>query len=89
MKDIKIPATVIFNSINVNAIDSQSGIWTGENKQWNWCSSSKTNSGFGTAQGENNLFLELVNILADQDTIDNPVNFISDKQKSVSTYKKP
>lgn len=81
MEGKKIPATVVFNSINVNVIDSQSGIFIGENRQSNWNSSSKTNAGFGTAQGEGNIFLGLENVVIDPDTIDTPTNFINCKDE--------
>lgn len=79
MKEKKFSGGVIFNSINVNAIDSLSGIFIGENRQWNWFSSSKTNSGLGTIQGEDNVMLNSINIVIDPDLIDNPTNFAADK----------
>ncbi|MDC3413711.1 hypothetical protein NC797_13770 [Aquibacillus sp. 3ASR75-11] len=61
-----------FNSINVNSIDENSGIFTGNNNQYNWSSHSKENSGFGTIKGKRNLVIRPYNIVIDPDQIDNP-----------------
>ncbi|WP_085524353.1 hypothetical protein [Tuberibacillus sp. Marseille-P3662] len=61
-----------FDSINVNVIDTTSGIFTGTNHQMNWRTQSKTNSGFGTVEGQNNVIIKPVNTVIDPDTTDNP-----------------
>ncbi|QOY34597.1 hypothetical protein AWH56_017960 [Anaerobacillus isosaccharinicus] len=45
---------VILQSINVNIIDTNSGIFVGENKQYNWKSTVNTTTGF-SIKGSKNL----------------------------------
>jgi len=62
-----------FDSINVNAIDTNSGIFTGYNLPNNWRVQTKTNSAFGSVTGKHNVVMTPVNIVIDPDTIDNPM----------------
>lgn len=68
----KLPSGVIFESINVNSINTLSGIFIGDNSQWYWKSQSKSNSAFGSVHGEGNILLNPLNIVIDPDQIDNP-----------------
>lgn len=63
---------ISFGSINVNAIDTNSGIFTGNNMQSNWRTQTKTNSGFGNIRGKHNVVAYPLNIVIDPDTVDNP-----------------
>lgn len=74
MSNKKFSTTVIFNSINVNAIDDLSGIFVGDNIQWNWSQSYKENFGFGAIVGKDNFVYRPLNIVYDPDVIDYPVN---------------
>lgn len=76
----KNAGVIIFNSINVNSIDSVSGIFVGENSQSNWSSTGKTNSGFGRVMGEMNAIRILLNVLSDPDIVDSP--YISEGSKT-------
>ncbi|OCL26257.1 hypothetical protein U472_09610 [Orenia metallireducens] len=63
---------VVFESINVNSINTLSGIFVGDNLQCFWRAQNKLNSGFGEVKGEGNLVLTPFNVVADPDCIDNP-----------------
>lgn len=64
---------IIFNSINVTAVNFLSGIFVGSNSQWYWKSYNKYNCGFGTVKGKNNLVQNSVNTVIDPDYIDTPI----------------
>lgn len=64
---------IIFNGININAIDTLSGVFVGSNCQWNWKSNSKTNSGFGIIIGRGNLVQCSFNVVIDPDFMDSPI----------------
>ncbi|RXI96404.1 hypothetical protein DS745_22070 [Anaerobacillus alkaliphilus] len=51
---MKKTTNVILQSINVNIIDTNSGVFVGDNLQYNWNSSIKTSTGF-TISGQKNL----------------------------------
>jgi hypothetical protein len=74
MSNKKSSTTVIFNSINVNAIDDISGIFVGDNIQWNWSQSYKENFGLGSIIGTYNFVYRPLNIVNDPDVVDYPVN---------------
>ena len=64
---------VSFNSILVNSINSNSGIFVGTNAQDNWNSNSNNKSGFGDVLGTRNVISHGVNIFMDNDFIDTPI----------------
>lgn len=64
---------VSFNSILVNSIDTNSGIFVGTNSQDNWDSNSNNKSGFGNVLGTGNIVSRGVNIFMDNDLIDTPI----------------
>lgn len=74
MANKKSSTTVVFNSINVNAIDDLSGIFVGDNIQFNWGLNYKENHGFGTIIGRDNRIFNPLNVVNDPDIIDYPVN---------------
>ncbi len=65
--------TVSFNSILVNSIDTNSGIFVGSNLQNNWNSNSNNKCGFGAILGNGNIVSRGVNIFMDNDVIDTPI----------------
>jgi hypothetical protein len=61
----------LFNSINVNSMQSNAGIFIGGNSQTGWNSPTKQNNGiFGTGQG--NVYLGNMHLISDNDGIDQP-----------------
>lgn len=66
-------AFVCFDSIKVNAIETNSGIFVGTNTQFNWNTSSNIKSGFGVLIGKQNTVGRNINIVHDDDFIDTPI----------------
>lgn len=68
-----MPATIIFNQINVNSVKNNSTVATGQNSQIDWSTQGKSILGLGSAAGviftANNL-----NVINDQDVMDTYVN---------------
>lgn len=65
--------TVTFNSILVNAVNSNSGIFVGTNSQSNWNSNRNNKFGFGEVIGAKNIISRAINIFMDNDMIDTPI----------------
>ncbi|HWR61127.1 MAG TPA: hypothetical protein VN580_05910 [Clostridia bacterium] len=65
--------TVTFNSILVNSISTNSGIFVGSNLQNSWNSNGNHKSGFGNVIGNGNIVSRGVNIFMDNDFIDTPI----------------
>lgn len=65
--------TVTFNSILVNAVNINSGIFVGTNNQSNWNSNNNNKFGFGVILGTRNVVSRAVNIFMDNDFIDTPI----------------
>lgn len=63
-----------FNNINVNSIESSSGVFIGPNVQWGWSSHMKRMNGFGTVTGMLNRISHSVNVIYDNDLIDTPID---------------
>jgi hypothetical protein len=61
---------VELGNINVNQLDSGSGIFVGTNAQWGWSAHGKTVSGFGTVAGMLNRLTHNVSVVYDNDLID-------------------
>jgi hypothetical protein len=66
-----------FDSIKVNAIDTNAGIFVGTNTQSFWTSNSSTKSGFGSVTGSENIVTRAVCIFKDDDVIDTPITSTS------------
>ncbi len=64
---------IIFDSININNLSGNSGVFNGENTQSNWNSYIKNNFGQGSIIGKHNIFYQNVNVVEDNDLIDFPV----------------
>lgn len=63
--------SVLFNSINVNSMQSNAGVFIGGNAQTGWNSPTKQNNGiFGTGQG--NVYFGNMHLISDNDGIDQP-----------------
>ncbi|WP_338780747.1 hypothetical protein [Metabacillus sp. FJAT-52054] len=62
--------TIQFTNINISALSSNSGVFTGTNSQYDWTVSMKSNAGFGKIIGENNVSINNVNIVHDDDVMD-------------------
>ena len=73
MTNNKLRETMIFDCINVNSLETQSGVFVGSNTQLNWNTTSKANNGFGTLSGEFNRVEDLMCIVIDPDVIDHPI----------------
>ncbi|GAE37370.1 hypothetical protein [Halalkalibacter akibai] len=63
---MKKDSYVIFESINVNIIDTNSGIFVGENMQINWNSNTKSVSGI-SLNGESNWAVGNVDLIVKSD----------------------
>ncbi|GGH87836.1 hypothetical protein JOD43_004095 [Pullulanibacillus pueri] len=62
---------IAFNAVNVNSMQSNAGVFTGENAQTGWFSPTKQNNAiFGT--GQFNLYLGNLNAISDNDGYDQP-----------------
>lgn len=64
---------VTFNSILVNSVYTNSGIFVGTNSQVNWNSNNHNKSGFGSVLGARNVVSHAFNIFMDNDVIDTPI----------------
>lgn len=64
---------VTFNSILINTVNTNSGVFVGTNSQDNWNSNSNNKSGFGRVLGARNVVNRAVNIFMDNDFIDTPI----------------
>ncbi|MDH7577631.1 MAG: hypothetical protein QHH75_07320 [Bacillota bacterium] len=62
--------------LEVLTVENSAGIFSGENRQSNWSSKSKTNQGLGTISGQNNTANGSINITNDPDLIDMPVSLL-------------
>ncbi|WP_079477230.1 hypothetical protein [Halobacillus salinus] len=62
-----------FDSIYVNAIEKNSGIFVGPNSQNGWSTQSKENAALGTVVGTANVIHHNVNVIHDEDEIDTPI----------------
>lgn len=63
---------VYLDDINVNVIQSNSGIFIGTNYQSYWSTQSKSNHGLGSISGNGNKTFRNVNIVIDPDIVDSP-----------------
>lgn len=68
---------IVFDSIRINQVSVNSGVFPGSNIQINWQSQTKVNSAQGTVIGEMNLLLYNINIVQDNDGIDMPIKTVS------------
>ncbi|MGE5677180.1 MAG: hypothetical protein ACM3ZR_03890 [Pseudomonadota bacterium] len=75
---------VSFNSILVNTISRNSGIFAGTNSQDDWSSNSNEKSGFGNIIGTSNAVSHGVHIFMDNDLIDTPI-----MARGYKPYKQP
>ncbi|MGE5631611.1 MAG: hypothetical protein ACM3TR_11015 [Caulobacteraceae bacterium] len=74
---------VSFNSIIVNAININSGIFVGTNNQSTWKSSNNIKAGFGAVAGNYNVVSRATNFFTDNDLMDTPMinyNYFIDKE---------
>ncbi|MFC0524277.1 hypothetical protein ACFFGV_11940 [Pontibacillus salicampi] len=80
---------IIFDSIQVNSVRENSGIFTGSNIQMYWNSSSKANNGLGEVFGTSNVMCYNINIVQDNDEVDMPVNQTASYKKKQKTEESP
>jgi hypothetical protein len=82
--------SILFNKVNVNTIDTASGIFFGTNCANGWSSHSKNNYGFGTAS-DNSYIDKNINVIYDNDMIDSPIDdrdtIVSNKQSGHGDHK--
>lgn len=64
---------IVFQNINVNAIQDNSGIFVGTNEQNNWSTNVHSKSGFGTVFGNRNHVSRNIHLFRDDDVIDTPI----------------
>lgn len=74
---------IVFDSININNVSENAGVFVGSNIQLNWKSQTKENSAMGTVIGEKNLLSKNINVIYDNDGVDMPIKNItvSNKEK--------
>lgn len=63
---------VQFDSIKIQQISGNSGVFVGSNLQINWNSQTKVNNALGTVIGSNNILQSNINVVYDNDLIDMP-----------------
>lgn len=63
---------VQFDSIKIQQISGNSGVFVGSNLQINWNSQTKVNNALGTVIGSNNILQSNINVVYDNDVIDMP-----------------
>ncbi|SFJ15328.1 hypothetical protein [Thermoflavimicrobium dichotomicum] len=68
-----MPATIIFNQINVNSVEFNSAVTTGQNNQSDWSTTGKSLFGQGINVGVVFTASNL-NIINDQDVIDTKIS---------------
>jgi hypothetical protein len=68
---------VQFDSINVNALENNSGVFVGTNTQMYWSSHSNHKYGLGRITGKHNGVAKNINVFSDDDVIDTPINHYS------------
>lgn len=66
--------TVNFNSVLVNSMQQDSGVFFGENNQFGWDSHAKRLSGNSAVIGQYNFFTNFVVVLNNNVVIDTPIN---------------
>jgi hypothetical protein len=74
MRNKNLNLLVHFDQINVNAIDSASGIFVGTNTQLGWESIGKSNVALGHVSGDFNRLHHNMNIIYDNDFLDTYIN---------------
>jgi hypothetical protein len=74
MKPLNQKPFVQVDSIKVNAIETNSGIFVGTNTHINWSSISNQKSGFGSITGHYNAVVKNFNLFSDDDGIDTPIH---------------
>jgi hypothetical protein len=69
-----LPESIVFNTIAVNAIEDNSGIFVGQNTASGWASHSKTQGSIVSVIGFYNTLPHNLNIINDNDVIDTNIN---------------
>lgn len=69
-----MPDSIIFNAINVNGLETNNGIFVGDNAASNWASHNKNQFAIGQVFGAFNNYPANFNTIIDQDFIDTPIN---------------
>ncbi|MBM7624456.1 hypothetical protein [Sporohalobacter salinus] len=64
---------IVYNTINVNSISTNSPIAMGENAQPDWDTHSKVNEGSGGITGVG-LIVGAINLIVDDDVVDTPIS---------------
>jgi len=62
-----------FDSIQVNSIDTNSGIFIGTNLTYGWTSHNKSNTNISGISGDFNSVSENINVLYDNDGVDTAI----------------
>ncbi|KGP74147.1 hypothetical protein [Pontibacillus yanchengensis] len=70
-----------FDSININNMEMNSGVFTGSNYQANWSTNFKMNNGIGLVVGNGNVIAHNLNIVDDNDIVDTPIKTVSNNYK--------
>jgi hypothetical protein len=65
---------IIFNSININGQETNTGVFVGENAANNWESHNKNQTSLGFIFGSYLTFPYNYNFISDNDFVDTPIN---------------
>jgi hypothetical protein len=65
---------IFIGELHVNNVNDTSGLFYGQNVQYNWKNSEKINEGFGELSGKDNIVHGDLLIVGDQDLVDTYLN---------------
>ncbi|TMW70707.1 hypothetical protein [Alteribacter natronophilus] len=65
-----VPKNIMFDCINVQSISACSGIFVGENVQYDWTMEGKINAAAGSMTGDCNIMVHVFNVVYDNDWMD-------------------
>jgi hypothetical protein len=74
MTKSKTSFLVHFDQINVNAMETNSGVFVGTNTQSGWSSHNKTNTNISGISGDFNKVESNINVIYDNDGVDTPID---------------
>ncbi|WP_205600768.1 spore germination protein [Gracilibacillus sp. YIM 98692] len=77
-----------FDSININKVSSNAGVFVGSNIQLNWSSQTKENSAQGTVIGDMNHLSQNANVVYDNDVVDMPIKNDTNQNSEKDTKNK-
>lgn len=66
--------SINFNSVVVNTLHTNTGVFMGENTQWGWNAHSKRVNGNGCVYGQYNVVLSPYGLVNNNSVLDTPIN---------------